>query len=163
MITGGCQCGRVRFAIDGALGRASVCHCRMCHKAFGSFYGPLVSAPGLQWTRGGPRRFRSSNRVQRGFCGDCGTPLTFEPDGACVEIAIGALDDPSLARPVIQLALADSVPWAAALGDLPGPTPEESKAAETLYASIVSFQHPDHDTDAWPPLANAQGSMLRGA
>ena len=31
--TGGCQCGAVRFRIEGALGRASICHCRMCQKA----------------------------------------------------------------------------------------------------------------------------------
>ncbi len=41
-ITGGCQCGAVRYAISGELGRASICHCRMCQKAFGSFFGPLV-------------------------------------------------------------------------------------------------------------------------
>ncbi|HET7714155.1 MAG TPA: GFA family protein, partial [Bauldia sp.] len=30
--TGGCQCGAVRFRVA-ALGRASICHCRMCQKA----------------------------------------------------------------------------------------------------------------------------------
>ena len=33
-ITGGCQCGAVRFRAAG-LGRASLCHCRMCQKALG--------------------------------------------------------------------------------------------------------------------------------
>ncbi|MET0640383.1 MAG: GFA family protein, partial [Hyphomicrobium sp.] len=41
--TGGCQCGAVRFRVEGELGDASVCHCRMCQKAFGSFYAPLVT------------------------------------------------------------------------------------------------------------------------
>ncbi len=82
--TGGCQCGAVRFRVEGALGDASVCHCRMCQKAFGAFYAPLVSVRGarLDWTRGQPKYFRSSNHVKRGFCADCGTPLTFTaPDG----------------------------------------------------------------------------------
>jgi hypothetical protein len=35
--TGGCQCGAVRFRVEGALGDASVCHCRMCQKAFGAY------------------------------------------------------------------------------------------------------------------------------
>ena len=94
-LTGGCQCGAVRFAVDGELGRPSICHCRMCQKAFGSFYGPLISAPGLRWTRGTPKHFQSSNRVRRGFCEACGTPLTFEPDNGPAEVAIGAFDDPN--------------------------------------------------------------------
>ena len=63
--TGGCQCGAVRFRVEGALGDASVCHCRMCQKASGNFYLPLVSVRGakLDWTRGEPKRFRSSNAV----------------------------------------------------------------------------------------------------
>ena len=66
-ITGGCQCGAVRFRIA-RLGRASICHCRMCQKAFGSFFGPLVTAKGLEWTRGAPARFESSNaRLLRGL------------------------------------------------------------------------------------------------
>ena len=36
--SGGCQCGAVRFHVEGALGDASVCHCRMCQKATGNFY-----------------------------------------------------------------------------------------------------------------------------
>ncbi len=43
--TGGCQCGAVRFRIKGALGRPSICHCRMCQKQFGSFFGALVTVP----------------------------------------------------------------------------------------------------------------------
>ena len=41
--SGGCQCGAVRFHVEGTLGDASVCHCRMCQKASGNFYLPLVS------------------------------------------------------------------------------------------------------------------------
>jgi hypothetical protein len=145
-MTGGCQCGAVRFAVDGALGRASICHCRMCQKAFGAFYGPLVDATGVRWTRGAPKHFQSSNRARRGFCADCGTPLTFEPDDGPVELAIGAFDDPAAIRPAIQHDLAARLPWLGALDTLPTRTPEESAQVADYYASIVSRQHPDHDT-----------------
>ncbi len=148
IITGGCQCGAVRFAVDGPLGRASICHCRMCQKAFGGFYGPLVGAPQLLWTRGAPKRFRSSDAARRGFCGDCGTPLTFEPDGSIVDVAIGALDDPARAQPAIQLARTSRLAWVDDLASLP----LESEACEAAeHVTIVSFQHPDNDTATWPP------------
>ena len=146
-LTGGCQCGAVRFAVEQSeLGRASICHCRMCQKAFGAFFGPLASAPGLRWTRGAPRHFQSSNRARRGFCADCGTPLTFEPDDGPVEVAIGAFDRPETIRPVIQHDVAARVPWLAELNDLPVRTLAEAARVETYYASIVSRQHPDHET-----------------
>ena len=149
-LSGGCQCGAVRFSVTGALGRASICHCRMCQKAFGAFYGPLVSAPGLKWTRGAPKYFQSSNRVRRGFCGDCGTPLTFEPDGGPIEAAIGTFDDPTGLRPAIQLDLGSRLPWVDQLAELPDRTASEIASASAHYASIRSFQHPDHDTETWP-------------
>ena len=150
-VSGGCQCGAVRFSIQGALGRASICHCRMCQKASGGFFGPFVSGPGLVWTRGAPKYYQSSNRVRRGFCADCGTPLTYETKRAPIEIAIGALDDPAVARPVIQLALETRLPWLGDLDGLPTLGAEEAAKIEGFYASIRSFQHPDHDTETWPP------------
>jgi len=146
-LAGGCQCGAIRFAVEESdLGRASICHCRMCQKAFGAFYGPLVSTPGLCWTRGAPKHFHSSNRAKRGFCPDCGTPLTFEPDGGPVEVAIGAFDHPAAIRPVIQHDLAARLPWLADLPGLPVRTAEEASMVEGYYASVVSRQHPDHET-----------------
>ncbi len=145
-LTGGCQCGAVRFAVSGELGRASICHCRMCQKAFGGFYGPLVAAPGIAWTRGAPTHFQSSNRARRGFCRECGTPLTFEPDDGPVELAIGAFDDPARIQPTIQHAMDDRLPWLSDLDSLPVRSAEEAARVAPYYASIRSFQHPDHDT-----------------
>ena len=151
--TGGCQCGAVRFRIEGDLGEASICHCRMCQKAMGGFFGPFVGPAtkgDLTWTRGERKLFQSSNKVARGFCGDCGTPLTFEYEGQVSSVAIGALDRPGDVRLTEQLASDAQVPYFAELADLPVHSEEEPRAAAYL-ASVVSYQHPDHDTDAWPP------------
>ena len=151
-ITGGCQCGAIRFRVDGELGDASICHCRMCQKATGGFFGPYVGAPreALVWTRGQLRRFQSSNKVARGFCADCGTPLTYEYGDGDVGLAIGALDRPADAAPSVQLASPAELPYFAGLAALPVHAADEPRAAAHL-ASIVSYQHPDHDTAEWPP------------
>jgi hypothetical protein len=150
-LTGGCQCGAIRFAIEGDPGRASICHCRMCQKAFGAFFGPLVSAPQMRWTRGAPKYFASSNRARRGFCENCGTPLSFEPDDGPVELAIGALDNPAAAEPVIQHAMESRLPWLSELSALPTRTAAETADVAGYYASVRSRQHPDHDTRTpWP-------------
>src|SRR5262245_63102531 len=124
-LTGGCQCGAVRFVIEGKLGRASICHCRMCQKAFGNAFAPLVTARGLRFTRGAPKHFRSSNKVARGFCAECGTPLTYEPDGLSPEVSICALDEPALVAPAIQIGLDRRIDWSKTLPDLPTRTPGE--------------------------------------
>ena len=147
--TGGCQCGAVRFRAS-RFGRASICHCRMCQKAFGGFFGPLVTAYDLEWTRGEPRRFASSDKVHRGFCADCGTPLTYETGGP-VEVAIGALDDPNVAPPSIQVNPTDKLPFFDGLCALAMRTPGTDPEQEAFNALLTSYQHPDHDTRDWPP------------
>lgn len=151
-MTGGCQCGAVRFRIEGGAGEASICHCRMCQKATGGLFGPYLGAPAgaLTWTRGEPKRFQSSNRVRRGFCGDCGTPLTYEYGDSGVGLAIGALDRPGEVTLGEQLASAAKLPCFDDLPNLPVHAEDKPRAAAHL-AGIVSYQHPDHDTEAWPP------------
>jgi hypothetical protein len=125
----------------------------MCQKAFGSFFGPLVTGYGVVWTRGEPKTFRSSNNVVRGFCGDCGTPLTYEANdmAGSVELAIGTFDDPTVAAPVLQVNPNDKVPFFSGLVVLPTRHAGESAESDAFLATVVSYQHPDHDTAAWPP------------
>ena len=145
-ITGGCQCGAVRYALHAPLGRPSICHCRMCQKAFGAFYGPYVSvtAEQVSWT-GTRKLFASSNLVSRGFCGECGTQLTFEGSGF-FDITIGAFDDAAAIPPTVQIGLEGKLPYVDGLGALPPASPEEQARTKAYQARVVSCQHPDHDT-----------------
>ena len=152
IVTGGCQCGAVRYRIEGPLGGAGFCHCRMCQKAFGSFGAPLVSVDPqhFRWTRGTPATFRSSPVVARGFCRDCGTPLfMLEDDYGPIELAIGSLDDPNAAAPDHVVGVESKLHWADALPGLPAKRTEDDRSAEDLK-KLGSLQHPDHDTDEWP-------------
>jgi hypothetical protein len=156
--TGGCQCGAIRFRIQGKPGQSSICHCRMCQKAFGAYYAPLVSTRGaaFTWTRGEPKYFQSSNHVRRGFCDNCGTPLTYEAaDG--IAISAGALDDPSSLPPSMQYGVEAKVPFVDHLGALPAHHTMDDIAEAPFLADITSNQHPDRDTETWQPVA-ATGS-----
>ena len=149
--SGGCQCGAVRFRIEGALGRASVCHCRMCQKAMGNFYAPFVQVARakLNWTRGGLKHFASSNDAKRGFCENCGTPLTFEASDG-VAIAIAAFDEAEEIAPVIAWGLESKLPYVDDIPHLPGHQTEDDPDLQDVLSGLVSYQHPDHDTESWP-------------
>ena len=151
--SGGSQYGAIRFHVAGAFGRAGICHCRMCQKAFGSWGAALVSVPAsnLSWTRGKPSVFRSSAIVARGFCSGCGTPLYMREDGdANFELAIGTFDEPSSFGPLEeQVGVESRVSWFRDMHLLPEQTTSETRTPQDL-AKLKSLQHPDHDTDHWP-------------
>ncbi|MGR4845035.1 GFA family protein [Rhizobium sp. LARHSG275] len=146
--TGGCQCGAVRFRISGRLGRPSICHCRMCQKQFGGFFSALVTAPeeGMEWTRGEPSYFQSSVNIDRGFCSNCGTPMTYRHPGG-LELAIGTFDDRSELAPLIQVNYEARLPWVEEIFEAPVLKDQDFYSRQE---AIISFQHPDHDTEVWP-------------
>jgi hypothetical protein len=128
----------------------SVCHCRMCQKAFGALYAPLVAAGDARviWTRGRPKYFASSNYVKRGFCENCGTPLSYEaPDG--VGLALGAFDDPSCLPPVVQYGVEAKVGFVDTVHELPAHMTEDDLEAAPFLSEIISYQHPDRETEGW--------------
>ncbi|MFO1091154.1 MAG: GFA family protein [Hyphomicrobiales bacterium] len=145
--TGGCQCGAVRYRITAPLKNASICHCRMCQKAFGNYFAPLVNADRgtLHWTTAEPAYFQSSEAVTRGFCPACGTPLTYDYDRADhVSVSIGSLDHPEAVTPQVQYGVEGRLPAFAHLHELPGSRTEDDTPKEAL-ARLKSRQHPDHD------------------
>ena len=152
--SGGCQCGAVRYRFTQKPGGAHVCHCRMCQKAFGGFYAPLVGAKRafFEVTRGEIALFHSSDLVERGFCRDCGTPLTFAyVGGKGISVSIGSLDHPEQFPPVDQHGIESRLPFANGIGHLPDrPTTEQEDAVNAEKIRLSNHQHPDHDTAAWP-------------
>lgn len=111
--TGGCQCGKVRFRADGPRDRASVCYCRMCQKASGAPFMAFVRFPvkNVVWSSP-PATFASSTAVERGFCRDCGTPLTYRNvQGANISLTLNSLDDPSSVAPEFSFSTDQKAPW----------------------------------------------------
>jgi hypothetical protein len=120
----------------------------MCQKQFGGFFSALVTAPeeGMEWTRGEPSYFQSSVNIERGFCNNCGTPMTYRHPGG-LELAIGTFDDRSDLAPLIQVNYEARLPWVEEIFEAPVLKDQDFYSRQE---AIISFQHPDHDTEVWP-------------
>ena len=146
-LTGGCQCGAVRYRLDAVPDGANICHCRMCQKAGGAPFMAFAGVPASAFvvTRGTITAFVSSEIAERGFCAGCGTPLTYRGlKAGRISFTIGSLDDANAIAPSEQLGVESRVRWIPdALG---APTHDIAQwlAAKNL-TSAGSRQHPDRD------------------
>ena len=97
VVTGGCNCGGVRYEVRGKLRDVIVCHCAQCRRMSGHFVAAtacrrpqfrLVEDRSLRW-------YVAVRGFRRGFCNECGSSLFFEQEGGeRVSIAAGSLDAP---------------------------------------------------------------------
>ena len=98
MHRGSCLCGAVTFEVAGELRGPDACHCSMCRKVSGHYWAStdmaladlrLNGADKLSW-------YRSSEKVERGFCSVCGSALFWRPlFKDSIAVAMGAFDTPT--------------------------------------------------------------------
>jgi hypothetical protein len=145
--TGGCQCGAVRYAFYAPLENSHVCHCLMCQRATGGVFAALAggSPANFAWTRGEPAFYASSSLAKRGFCRDCGTPLSFkyETPEARIYTTIGSLDHPEDAAIVKQFGIESRLPWVKFCEEVPAERTGESASAQEFLAKLAVFQRRD--------------------
>ncbi len=119
-ITGGCLCGGVRYELSEPLSEGGLCHCRVCQKTTGSAFEALVqcSVTEFHYTKGEPKRYRSSSIMEKCFCPDCGSTLTdrypvrwgaVTPD--MVWVHIGTLDKPEAVSIASHYGVESQLPW----------------------------------------------------
>jgi hypothetical protein len=148
-LTGGCQCGAVRYALSVKPRGAAPCHCRMCQKAGGAPFMVFAGVPTkyLSYTRGEPTIFQSSEIAERGFCQKCGTPLTYRLKASeRISVTVGSLDDPEAVTPNEQHGVEAALSWTATLHTLPTRSTQAFLDAAKIK-DVGNHQHPDHDTD----------------
>jgi hypothetical protein len=101
-MTGGCACGRVRYAATIDDHDAYLCHCRMCQRATGSVSIAFksVKQDDVQWERE-PDWYESSPIAERPYCRECGTSLgfRFKEGSGNIDLTVASFDDPSPFRP----------------------------------------------------------------
>jgi hypothetical protein len=98
MHRGSCLCGGVRFRVEGELPPGDACHCTQCRKSSGHYFASTdVPREALSFDADATLRwYPSSGKVRRGFCGECGASLFWNPIGrAKIAIAMGAFDGPT--------------------------------------------------------------------
>jgi hypothetical protein len=150
-LTGGCQCGAVRYTLTARPTEPSVCHCRMCQRAGGAPYMALVGVrlAEIAWA-GTPKIFASSTLAERGFCADCGTPLSYHIHGRDrISVTIASLDDPNAVPPVEQNGIESKLAWTDGVAGLPASRTEDWLTGDAAR-TFASHQHPTPGRDGRP-------------
>ena len=99
-LSGGCQCGAVRYAITAAPLEVYVCHCLECRHQSASAFGISVIVPRDAFRLTGAvsvwtRRTGSGGTLDCTFCPRCGTRLCHaSPGEASLSVKGGSLDVP---------------------------------------------------------------------
>jgi hypothetical protein len=101
-LTGGCQCGAVRYELTGAPQETYVCHCRECQKQSASAFGisVMVKSADVRLLKGQLQRWSRSTDTGRTlacfFCTNCGSRVWHGDKDQADEISIkgGSFDEP---------------------------------------------------------------------
>jgi hypothetical protein len=117
-LTGGCQCGAVRYAIGAAPATFYLCHCTDCQRQSGSGFGTSlqIRTDSLEVT-GATAEFArtagSGRQMRCTFCPACGTRLWHARAEATgfASLKSGTLDDPTWLRPAAEIFTARRLPW----------------------------------------------------
>jgi hypothetical protein len=116
-LTGGCNCGAVRFEVTGPLVIASYCHCRRCQRRSGAAASANAHpSPDTFRIVAGDDRLRvwkPDAGGEKWFCGDCGSslfgrnPAHADPIG----VRMGAFDGDPRIRPSVRQFVTYAAPW----------------------------------------------------
>jgi len=154
-MSGGCLCGAVRYTARLDKPEGYYCHCRMCQLAFGNTRAAYVNVRKDQvaWTGAAPTRYASSKIALRGFCGQCGTPLSFEYlSSERMDLAAGSLDEPGAVHPTSHFGVETRIASWHAPDGLP-----EQRLDE--YAPIVERWRDAYGGEVVPGVAAARAEQ----
>lgn len=122
-MTGGCQCGAIRYEITGDPINHSLCHCSDCRRSAGALMvGWAMMKHDQLAVSGEPAVFASSEHARRHFCIQCGTGLFYtnaENLPNMVDVQTGTLDEPEKYPAQAHIQTAERLLWMASAHELP--------------------------------------------
>ena len=120
--TGGCNCGQVRYELQGEPLRAGLCHCETCRKFTGVAFSHYAVWPGDAVAITGELACWEVRAGGDRFCRTCGSSLfTWTDSGDEIEVKLGTLDGPPHGRePEYELWTIRRVRWRGARNGAPG-------------------------------------------
>jgi hypothetical protein len=116
-LTGGCNCGAVRYEVTAPLVGASYCHCRRCQRRSGAAASPSAHpAPDSLRIVTGKDRLRvwhPEGGGEKWFCGDCGSSMFGNNPSHADPIAIrmGTFDTDPGVRPAVRQFVSSAAVW----------------------------------------------------
>jgi len=118
-LTGGCNCGAVRYLVTRSFLTVYICHCHLCQKRTGSAFSmsAVLPADGLQIVAGEllrtERLLASGAKNVSWLCPACYSRIYTQREGAqTINLRAGTLDDTSQLRPVAQFWTSSAQSWA---------------------------------------------------
>lgn len=116
-LTGGCNCGAVRFEVTEPLVAASYCQCTRCQRRSGAAASPNARpAPGSFRILAGEdvlRAWTPEQGWEKWFCGECGSAMFSRnpADHDQVGIRMGSFDSDPGIRPSLRQFVAYAASW----------------------------------------------------
>lgn len=120
---GHCLCGAVSFDVDPPIRSCVTCHCESCRRQCSA---PMTTYIGVadgqwRWTGEAPKIFNSSPGVERSFCPNCGSPISFRSKkmSDVMHFFAATMEQPESLAPTLHVAIEEKLPWLTLADGLP--------------------------------------------
>lgn len=123
MLKGGCNCGAVRYEMQGDVEHHALCHCADCRKASGAPVTAWALVRNDQITiTGKPKAYASSPGAERLFCDNCGTSLFYRNEAIfpdMIDVMSATLETPDAIPLGAQIQTEERIGWMEHLDKVP--------------------------------------------
>ncbi len=120
---GRCLCGSVTFDVSEPVLACVNCHCESCRRQCSAPMTTYIGVPDGQWKWTGqtPKVYKSSPGVERTFCDNCGSPMSFRSTvmSGVMHFYVAAMEKPESFAPQLHVAHGEKLTWLRISDDLP--------------------------------------------